>query len=162
MANVLSTNYSAQLVALSKGPGRGVSAPTASATLRTMSDKASMPVATLLSTEHVRFMKVPKGAIIYPHLCHLSTNHTAAIPGKIQLVPLDGSAAQDITGVTALLENTAVSGNAETPVITSFPDVADDTVVAADSWVQFVPTSDTVIASAAKDLRLRIAYGQTY
>lgn len=156
MANVLSANYSAQLLALSKGPGRGVAAPTSGGNLRFLTDKASIPVgapAVATATDYIRFMKLPKGAVIHRNLCYLSTNHTATIAGKLQLVPLDGSAVQEITGVTANLEATET---------TSVPDAADDVVVAADSWVQFVPGSDLTIASTAKDLWLRIGFSQTY
>lgn len=155
MAAVLSTNYSAQHLALTRGPGRGVSAPTAAAVLRIMSDKASMPVGVIATaTDYVRFMRVPSGAIIYPSLSYLSTNHTATIAGKLQLVPIDGTAiTQEIATVVANLEATET---------TSIPDVADDVVVAKDCWVQFVPAADTTIATTAKDIRLRLAYGQTY
>ena len=64
-APVLSTNHAAQLLALTKGPGRGVAAPTAAANLRIMSDKASMPVGApsiATATDYVRFMRVPAGA----------------------------------------------------------------------------------------------------
>lgn len=159
MANVLSTIAALEAQALIKGPHRGSSAlPTH---LRILDDKASVPVGApaVTSAQYVRFGKIPAGSKIAPNLSVLSTNHTAAIAGKLQLVPLDGSAVQEITGVTVLLEDTAVSGNAETPDITSVPDVADSLVVAKDSWIQFVPTSDLTIASTAKDIRARIVYG---
>ncbi|RYD41130.1 MAG: hypothetical protein EOP85_13180 [Verrucomicrobiaceae bacterium] len=84
----------------------------------------------------------------------ISTNHTATVAGKLRAVPLDGSAAVDIiTGVTALLEATET---------TSIPDVGDDVKIAKDSWIEFVPTSDLVIASTVKKMWLRLMYGQTY
>lgn len=168
-ASVLSTNYSAQLLATTKGPGRGVAAPTAAANLRILSDSASIPVGapSVETTQYIRFMKVPKGAIIYPHLVRLSTTHTAAIPGKLVLVPVDGTGSnQEITSCVAQIEALAVaaSGNSETLSVepNSVPDAVADVVVAEDSWVQFVPTSDLTIASTAKTLFLRLPYGQTY
>lgn len=159
MSNVVSALAAAQLLALSRGPARGAAnGQVNAANLRILSEKATLPVEDLTSSEYVRFGIIPKGSKIVPSLCCLSSNHSAAIPGKIQLVPLSGATVQEITGVTVLLENTPVSGNSETPVITSVPDVADDLVVAEDSWVQFVPTSTTTIASTAKTMRARITY----
>ncbi|MCU0751540.1 MAG: hypothetical protein MUC40_00650 [Akkermansiaceae bacterium] len=160
MANVLSTVAALEAVALVKGPHRGSSAlPTH---LRILDDKASVPVGApaVTSAQYIRFGRIPAGSKIAPNLSVLSTDHTAAIAGKLQLVPIDGiGTTQEITGVTVLLEDTAVSGNAETPDITSIPDVADSLVVAKDSWIQFVPTSDLTIASTAKAIRARIVYG---
>lgn len=168
-AVVLSSNYSAQLLALTKGPGRGVAAPIAVANLRFLSDFASMPVGapSITTTEYIRFMKVPKGAIIYPPLVRLSSDHTATIAGKLVLVPIDGTGSnQEITGCTVHREllYVAASGNSETLSFdhSSVPDVAADVVVAEDSWVQFVPDSDLTIASTAKTIRIRMAFGQTY
>lgn len=150
MANVLSTIAALEAQALIKGPHRGSSAlPTH---LRILDDKASVPVGApaVTSAQYVRFGKIPAGSKIVPSLSLLSTNHTATVAGKLQLVPLDGSAVQEITGVTVNLEATET---------TSIPDVADSLVVAKDSWIQFVPTSDLTIASTAKDIRARIVYG---
>ena len=154
MAIVLSATNALQVQALAKGPGRGAHAPQSAANMKMLSDKAVMPVGTILAaSEYVRFGKVPKGSVIYANDSLLTTNHTATIAGKLQFVPLDGSAVQEITGVVANLEATET---------TSIPDAADDLVVAKDSWVQFVPGADTTIASTAKNLWLRLAYGQTY
>lgn len=154
MSNVLTALATALTAALSKGPlfgNSGVSTPTA---LHVLSESASMPVGDLLSSEYVRFGIVPKGARIIRSMSYLSTNHGSTIAGKLQLVPIDGTGTtQEITGVTANLEATEA---------TSIPDVADDVTVAEDSWVQFVPTSTTTIASTAKDIRLRLAYGLPY
>lgn len=155
MPPVISTIVTAQNNAIAKGAGQGSHAPLSAANLKILSDKASMPVGVIVAaTDYVRFGKIPKGAVIYPNLSLLSSNHTATIAGKFQLVPVDGSAvAQEIPGVVANLEATEA---------TSIPDVANDTVVERTSWIQFVPTADTTIASTAKDIRLRLVYGQTY
>lgn len=158
--SVLSTIATAQTLALSKGPHRGPASQISN--LRILDDKASVPVgapSVATATDYIRFGRIPAGSKICAPMCHLSTDHSAAIPGKLQLVPIDGvGTTHEITGVTVLLENTAVSGNAETPVITSVPDVADSLVVTKDSWIQFVPTSDLTIASTAKSIWARIAY----
>ncbi|RYD20768.1 MAG: hypothetical protein EOP88_13760 [Verrucomicrobiaceae bacterium] len=153
MPNQTSTIATAQTNALAKGAGRGSHSPQSVANLRIFSDKVVLPVGTLANSEYARFGKVPQGAVIYPTLSMLSTNHTANIPGKLQLVPLDGSAAQDITGVSANLEATTT---------TSIASLGADVTVLKTSWVQFVPTSNTTIATTDKDLRLRLVYGQTY
>ena len=150
MANVLSTIATLETDALLKGPARGSSA--LPSRLRILDDKASIPVGApaVTTAQYVRFGRIPAGAKIVPSLSLLSTNHTATIAGKLQLVPLDGSAVQEITGVTVNLEATET---------TCIPDVADSLVVAKDSWIQFVPGSDLTIASTAKDIRARIVYG---
>ncbi len=152
MAIILSTNYSKQLLALDRGPGRGVAAPVALSDLQVMSDKVALPIATITAaTDYVRLMKVPKGAIIYASLSKLVTDHSAAIAGKLQFVPIDGiGSTQDLTGVTANIAATTA---------TSFTEIADDFVVAKDSWVQFVPTADTAIATTVKYLKLHLAFG---
>ena len=165
MSAVLSAIATKQALALVKGPIAGSHGPESAAKLYILADKVSVPVgapAIVAATEYMRFGKIPAGAKILAYLSHVSSDHSAAVAGKLQLVPLDGTAATDITGVTALLENTAVSGNAETPVTTSVPDVADSVVVTKDSWIQFVPTSDLTIASTAKTFYARIAYAMTY
>lgn len=154
MANVLTALATTLATALTKGPvfgNSGVSTPTA---LHVLAETASMPVGDLASTEYVRFGIVPKGARVIRSLSYLSTNHGSTIPGKLQLVPVDGTGTtQEIASVVANLEATEA---------TSIPDVADDVTVAEDSWVQFMPTSTTTIASTAKDLRLRLAYALPY
>ncbi len=106
------------------------------------------------ATDYIRFGKIPKGSRIIPSMCLLSSNHTATIAGKLQLVPLDGSAiTQEIASVVVNLEATET---------TSVPDVADDVIVAKDCWIQFVPAADLTIATTDKDIRARIVYGQTY
>lgn len=153
MPNVTSAIATAQTTALAKGAGRGSHSPQSAANLRILSDKVVLPLGVLANTEYARFGKIPQGAVIYPTLSMLSTNHTANIAGKLQLVPLDGSAVQDINGVSA---------NQEATTTTSIASLAADITVAKTSWVQFVPTSGTTIATTEKDLRLRLVYGQTY
>lgn len=148
-----STIATAQAAALTKGAGRGSHSPLSAANLRVLSDKAVLTVGVFANTEYARFGKVPQGAIIYPTLSMLSTTHGVAIPGKFQLVPLDGSAVQEITGVSA---------NPESTTTTSIASAGADTAVNKTSWIQFVPTSNTTIATTDKDLRLRLVYGQTY
>ena len=166
-APVLSAIATAQLLALSKGPGRGVSAPKSTADLKILDDNASIPVGApaVDTTDYVRFGRIPKGAIIYPNLCHLSTDHTATIPGKLQLVPMDGvNDTQDITGVKVQREDlyVAADGSAETLQFTaeSIHDVRASITAAFDSWIQFVPTSALTIESTAKTIYARIVYGQ--
>jgi hypothetical protein len=151
MAAAVSTLAGLIAAALIKGPNVGHSEISYPTNLRVLADKVSVPVGVVATaTDYIRFGKVPKGARILPNLSLLSTNHTATVAGKLVLVPLDGvSANQEITTVVANLEATET---------TSIPDVADDLVVAADSYVQFVPASDLTIASTAKDFRLRLAY----
>lgn len=152
MSSAESPLYLAQKEVFEKGSGHGTHPLKSIATLRILSDDAVMAVGVLANTESVTFGKAPQGAVIYPSLSMLSTDHTAAIAGKIQLVPLDGSAVQEIPGVTANTEGTALS----------FPDLPADTTVAKQSWVRFVPTSNTTIATSSKAIRLRLVYGQTY
>lgn len=150
MPNVLSAIATLEAAALVKGPHRGSSAlPTH---LRILDDKASVPVGVpaVTTAQYVRFGKIPAGSKIVPNLSLLSTNHTATIAGKLQLVPLDGSAVQEITGVTVNLEATET---------TCIPDVADSLVVAKDSWIQFVPGSDLTIGPLPRTIRARIVYG---
>lgn len=151
-ASVLSTIATAQTLALSKGPHRGPASQISN--LRILDDKASVPVgapSVATATDYIRFGKIPAGSVIVPSLSLLSSNHTATISGKLQLVPLDGvSTTQEIASVVV---------NLETSETTSIPDVADSLVVAKDSWIQFVPASDLTIASTAKDIRARIVYG---
>ncbi len=153
MASALSTIATALAAALIKGPlfgNSGISTPTA---LKVLSEKVSVPVgapSVLTATDYIRFGIVPKGARIIPSMSLLSTDHTATVAGKLQLVPITGVGSnQDIAGVVANLEATET---------TSFPDVADDTVAAVDSWVQFIPAADLTIATTAKIFRLRLAY----
>lgn len=153
MPNQTSTIYNAQTTGVQKGVSRGSHSPQSGANLRIFSDKVVLPVGLLGNTEYARFGKVPQGAVIYPTLSMLSTTHTANIPGKLQLVPLDGSAVQDIAGVSANMEATTT---------TSIPSLGADVTVAKTSWVQFIPTSSTTIATTDKELRLRLVYGQTY
>lgn len=153
MPNQTSTIYTAQTVAVQKGAGRGSHSPQSAANLRIFSDRVVLPIGVLGNTEYARFGKVPQGAVIYPTLSALSTSHTANIAGKLQLVPLDGSAVQEIAGVSA---------NVEATTTTSIPSLGTDITVAKTSWVQFVPAANTTIATTDKDLRLRLVYGQTY
>ncbi|RYD49589.1 MAG: hypothetical protein EOP85_01330 [Verrucomicrobiaceae bacterium] len=153
MPNPTSTIATAQNTALTKGAGRGSHSPQSSANLRILSDRVGLTVGSFPNTEYARFGKIPQGAVIYPTLSMLSTNHTANIAGKLQLVPLDGSAVQEIAGVSANMEST---------VTTSIASTGADITVAKTSWVQFVPTASTTIASTEKDLRLRLVYGQVY
>lgn len=152
MANVLSLVAAAQLLALTKGPHRGPASQVSN--LRILDDKASVPVgapAVATATDYIRFGRIPAGSVIVPSLSLLSTNHTATIAGKLQLVPIDG--------VGSVQEIASVVVNLETTETTSIPDVADSLVVAKDSWIQFVPAADLTIASTAKDIRARIVYG---
>ena len=153
MPNQTSAIYTAQTLGVQKGVSKGSHSPQSGANLRVFSDRVVLPVGLLGSTEYARFGKVPQGAVIYPTLSALSTTHTSAIPGKFQLVPLDGSAVQEIPGVSANPESTTTTSMASTGV---------DHTVAKTSWVQFVPTSNTTIATTDKELRLRLVYGQTY
>lgn len=123
--------------------------PTNKTILHVLDDVASMPVATLGTTEYVRFGVLPAGAVIVPNLCYLTTDHTAVIAGKLTLVPLDGSAATDITGITVNLEATET---------TSFPDGINSPALTKASYVQFTPTGATTIATTAKNLWARITY----
>jgi hypothetical protein len=154
MPIVLSPSATAQANALVKGPNAGSSGPATLGKLAILDEKASCPVGTVAAaTDYIRFGKIPAGARLVPSLCLLSTNHTATVAGKLQLVPLDGSAVTDITGVTVNLEATET---------TSVPDVADSVNITKDSWIQFIPTSDLVIASTAKDVRARIVLALPY
>lgn len=151
-APVLSTIAAAQLLALSKGPHRGPASQISN--LRILDDKASVPVgapSVATATDYIRFGKIPAGSVIVPSLSLLSTNHTATISGKLQLVPIDG------VGTTQEIASVVV--NLEASETTSIPDVADSLVVTKDSWIQFVPASDLTIATTAKDIRARIVYG---
>lgn len=151
-ASVLSTIATAQTLALSKGPHRGPASQISN--LRILDDKASVPVgapSVATATDYIRFGKIPAGSVIVPSLSLLSTNHTATISGKLQLVPSDG------VGTTQEIASVVV--NLEASETTSIPDVADSLVVTKDSWIQFVPASDLTIATTAKDIRARIVYG---
>jgi hypothetical protein len=145
----------AQEVALTRGPGRGSSAPDGVSNLRILSDVASVPVGTFATTEYARFGRIPKGARIYRSLgSYISTDHSAAISGTLQLVPINGGAPVTlISGVVA---------NVEATETTSIPDCADDVKVDFDGFVQFVPSSNTTIASTPKKIWLRLVYGQSY
>lgn len=165
-ASVISSLAIAQALALTRGTSAGA---TNSQSLRVLDDKATLPVgapSVATATDYIRFGKLPKGANIIPHLSRLTTDHTAAIAGKLQLVPLDGGAAVDIASVTVQVEALAVaaSGNSETLSIEngSVLDNIDSVNVASDSWIQFVPAGDLTIASTAKVIRARIVYGQIY
>jgi hypothetical protein len=150
MPSASSTLAAAQALALEKGPVFGSNGVATPSNLKVLSEKVSVAVGTFATTEYARFGIVPKGARIIANMSLLSTNHSATVAGKLVLVPVDGTGSnQEITSVVANLEATET---------TSIPDVADDTTVAEDSWVQFVPGSDTTIASTAKDFRLRLAY----
>ncbi len=153
MASALSILATALTAALLKGPAFGNSGVSTPTDLKVLSEKVSVPVgapSVVAAADYIRFGIVPKGARIIPSLSYLSTDHTATVAGKLQLVPITGVGNnQDITGVTANLEATET---------TSIPDVADDTVAAVDSWVQFIPTADLTIAATAKIFRLRLAY----
>jgi len=168
MANTVSTIAALQVTAQSKGPGRGSPSPQAAAVLRILDDKATLaigaPLLTAASGEYVKFGKVPKGAIIYPNLIRLTTTHTAEVAGKITLLPLSGAAGTDIAGVTAKLETLAVAHDPTSMNVVpdSGLDCVDSQVVAEDSWVCFLPTSDLTIASSAKAIWLRLVYGTTY
>ena len=161
MSSVLSTIATLAAAALVKGPHRGSSAiPTH---LKVLDDVAEVPVAApaidVSEGDYIRFGVIPAGSKLNAEMSSLVTNHTATIAGKLQLVPLDGSTETDITGVTVLLEGVAASGNAETLTTKSVPRAADSVVVTKDSWIQFIPTSDLTIASSAKKIWARIAYG---
>jgi len=148
MSSLKSNIAVAQDLALSRGTGYGVSAPEAAANLRILSDKITLS-GTVANTEYVRFGKIPAGAKLIGPLSSLviSTGSTP-VAGKVVLVPLDGSAVQEIASVNL---------NAEATSVGSFLDAADDVVVARDSWVHFVPGS--ALASTA-DVRARIVYAQ--
>ena len=105
------------------------------------------------ATDKVRFGMIPAGAKIIPHLTLLSTTHTAAVAGKIYLTPVDGSAASAGIACNANIEATEVAcmlDNAAAPTTTKA------------CWVDWVPDADLVIASTAKEARLRLAFSQTY
>ena len=161
MSSVLSTIATLAAAALVKGPGRGSSAIPSH--LKVLDDVAEVPVANpaidVSEGDYIRFGVIPAGAKLCAALSSLVTNHTATIAGKLVLVPLDGSASTEITGVTVLLEGVAASGNSETLTIKSVPLAADSVSITKDSWIQFIPTSDLVIASSAKKIWARIAYG---
>ena len=156
MAKFLSLVATLQAAALIRGPGAGSHAPASGGNLRILDDSASVAVgapAVLAASDYIRFGKIPAGAVIVPNLSYLSSDHTATVAGKLQLVPLDGSAVQEITGVVV---------NLETSETTSVPDVAASLTVAKESWIQFVPTADLTIATTAKTMRARIVYAQAY
>lgn len=160
-ASVLSAIATAQALALVKGPGVGIHGQSASAPLRILDDSVSVPVgapSVATATDYIRFGKLPKGAKIIPHLSRLTTNHTAAIAGKLTLVPLNGSSPTDIASVTAHIETVAVSGNAENLEDGSILENQASVEVTTDSWIQFVPASDLTIASTAKTVYARIVY----
>lgn len=132
--------------------------PTNKTRLSCLDDKVTVAVGTFASTEYARFGVIPAGAVIVPHLSRLTTNHTAAVPGKLTLVPIDGSASTDIASVTAHIETVAVSGNAEAVEYGSILDNIDGPATTVPCYVQFTPTSDTTIASTAKNFWLRLGY----
>lgn len=155
----------AQALALVKGPGVGKAGYDSAANLRILDDKITLAVDHTIDVsegEYLRFGKVPKGAKIIPFLTRLITSHTAEVPGKITLTPLSGATGQDIASVTIQLEAEAVaaSGNSETLSITvdSMLEAADLVTAAEDSWVDFIPAGDLVIASSIKYIRARIVY----
>jgi hypothetical protein len=164
----VSTLATAQTLALTKGPNSGSHAPAASAKLYLLDDVATMAVDQTITTatpEYLKFGKIPKGAKIVPFLSRLTTNHTAAVAGKIVLVALDGvTAAVEIASVTIQLEALAVAHDATTLSVVpdSFLDNAACGVATADSWVCFLPASNLVCASSIKTFWARIVYAMTY
>lgn len=150
-ASVLSTIATAQLLALSKGPHRGPASQKSN--LRILDDVASVPVgapSVATATDYIRFGRIPAGSVIVPNLSLLTTDHTATIAGKLQLVPIDGVGdTQEITSVVV---------NLEASETTSVPDAAASLAVTKDSWIQFVPAADLTIATTAKNIRARITY----
>ncbi len=160
-ASVSSAIATAQALALVRGPGAGVHGQSASAPLRILDDSVSVPVGSpsvATATDYIRFGKLPKGAKIIPHLSRLTTNHTAAIAGKLTLVPLDGTTSTDIASVTVQVETVALTGNAQDLEHGSILDNRASVEVTTDSWIQFVPASDLTIASTAKTVYARIVY----
>lgn len=161
-----STTATAQALALVKGPSSGASGASSSSVLRILDDKATLavgaPLVDVSEGDCIRFGVIPKGAKIIPNLSRLVTTHTAAVAGKLVLRPLDGSTVTEIASVTAQLEALAVSasGNAETLSIEngSILDAINSPAATADSWVEFVPTSDLTIASSTKYMWARIVY----
>lgn len=150
MPSASSTLAAAQALALEKGPVFGSNGVATPSNVKVLSESVSVAVGTFATTENARFGIVPKGARILRAGSLLSTTHSATVAGKLVLVPVDGTGSnQEITGVTANLEATET---------TSIPDAAADVTVAEDSWVQFVPGSDTTIASTAKLFLLRLFY----
>ena len=150
MANVVSTIAALQLLALSRGPHRG---PVSDASkLHLLDDVATAPVGTVATaTDSIRFGRIPAGAKIIPFLSRLSSDHSALQAGKLQLVPIDGvGTVQEIASVTVAI----------TAVTVSFLENAAALTVAKDSWIQFVPAADLVIASTAKPFRARIVYAE--
>ncbi len=149
MPNAVSTQAAKQVAALARGTGYGPNSSDVMGKLHLLDDKAVMAVGVTLSSEYVGFGYLPKGAKIIPNLSLLTSNHTATIAGKLSLVPLDGTAATDITSVVIALEATET---------TCIPDAADSVTLTKDSWVRFFPTADTTIATTAKNVWARIAY----
>lgn len=166
MATVSSTLATSQALAMVKGPSAGSAGNLAAPVLRILEDKATLGVANPLldvsEGECVRFGIIPKGARIIRSLTRLVTDHSAAIAGALVLRPLDGSTATTVASVTAQLETVALTGNAQDLEHGTMLDCADAPVATADSWVEFLPTSDLVIASTAKSMWARIAYSTTY
>lgn len=166
-ASVISTVATKQALALVKGPGQGAHGSSSAMHLRLLEDKASIPVGAPSmtgGTHYVRFGKVPKGAKIIANLSRLVTDHTATIAGKLSLVPLSGATAVDIASVTVQLEALAVAHDATSMTVEtgSLLDAVDSVVATEDSWVHFIPASDLTIASTAKNIWARIAYGMPY
>lgn len=161
MANVTSDLATAQALALVKGPARGQEA--AVSHLRIMEDSVSLPVGDITTAQRIRFGSLPQGAKLIASLCSIISTHTADIAGAITLTPVDGSTStQSIASVTIARESrfVAASGNSETLTIPvgSINEAAASVVLAKECFVDFVPASDTTIASSTKTAYARLVY----
>ncbi len=154
MASLTSVVATAQALALVKGPASGPSTLASAAPVWLLDDSVALPVATIATaTDKVRFGKIPKGAKIIPHLTLLTTNHTAAVAGKIYLTPLSGAAASAGIACNANIDSTEVAcmlDNAACPAVTE------------DCWVEWIPDADLAILSSAKVAYLRLFWAMQY
>lgn len=161
MANVTSALATAQALALEKGPHRGQES--AVSHLRIVTDSVTVPVGDVTTSQRIRFGSLPKGAKLIPHLCSIISDHSADVSGAITLTPVDGTAStQSISSVVIARESrfVAASGNSETLTIPvgSIPEVAGETTLAKECYVDFVPASTLTIASTDKTAYCRLVY----
>jgi hypothetical protein len=138
-------------LALEKGVSAGPSGLTSRRLVRVLDTQVSLPIGTFPATGTARFGILPKGAQILRRPTEISTTHGSDIPGKLVFTPVDGSTGtQELTGVSA--ETTTTPAASIPPTATPAP------VLEKDCFVEFMPTSDTSIASTVKAMMACIAY----
>jgi hypothetical protein len=146
MADYTSGIAAKQTQALVKGPPAG--SPGSESARRVYSyQDAVTPTATVANTDRLRFGLLPAGAQIIPGSTWLSSS-LAAIAGKIQFTPLDGSAVTELTGVSVTQDSSTAAK--------SIPSGVEIPVLAKPSWVDFVPTASAALTGVT--VRARIEY----